>query len=78
MGPDVIGPRRCPTWSSLWSKLRSDRHNSKAPDESGAVPMGSDRGDGGMGQAGRSFYNVRRTELDRISALRAINRMISV
>jgi hypothetical protein len=50
MGPDVIGPRRCPTWSSLWSKLRSDRHNNKAPDESGAVVLGSDRGDGGSGQ----------------------------
>jgi hypothetical protein len=54
MGPDVIGPRRCPTWLSERSKLRSDQHNNKAPDESGAVVMGSDRGDGGSGQGARN------------------------
>jgi hypothetical protein len=36
---------------SEWSKLRSDQHNNKAPDESGAVVLGPDRGDGGSGQA---------------------------
>jgi hypothetical protein len=56
IGPDVIGPRRCPTWLSEWSKLRSDQHNNKAPDESGAVVMGSDRGDGGSGQVGEKPY----------------------
>jgi hypothetical protein len=29
---------------SEWSKLRSDQHNNKAPDESGAEVLGPDRG----------------------------------
>ena len=58
MGPDVIGPRRCPTWLSLRSKLRSDLHNATAPDESGAVVLGSDRGWEWGGQEARASYDV--------------------
>jgi hypothetical protein len=39
---------------SEWSKLRSDQHNNKAPDESGAEVLGPDRGDGGSGQGGQT------------------------
>lgn len=75
----VIGPRRCPVVMFFDQRLRLDRNKYKAPDESGALRMGSGKAgtQWGQGRMRRSEFNPSTVRLGSAPSKPVVDRAIN-